>query len=114
YIGTVSSATTSSHSGVLWAKIYDDGFTPSDKQWATDRFNKNGGKATFKLPSTLASGDYLLRTEFIALQGAAVVGSAQFYVGCFQLRITGAGSPTPTSVGVSFPGYHKANHPRIL
>jgi hypothetical protein len=33
----------------------------------------------FKLPTGLASGEYLLRSEMLALHGAQTVGGAQFY-----------------------------------
>lgn len=46
---------------------------------------------TFKLPANLESGEYLLRSEMLALHGAQTVGGAQFYIGCMQLRITGPG-----------------------
>lgn len=40
------------------------------------------------------------------------LGGAQFYVSCYQLRVTGGGSASPA--GVSFPGAYSATDPGIL
>src|SRR5690606_34410032 len=65
-----------------------------------------------RIPSDIAPGDYLLRTEVIALHVAGSPGGAQHYVSCFQLKVTGGGSANPS--GVSFPGAYSASDPGIL
>jgi cellulase len=64
------------------------------------------------IPSDIASGDYLLRAEALALHTAGSSGGAQFYMTCYQLTISGSGTATPS--GVLFPGAYKASDPGIL
>lgn len=37
YLGKVSNAKADKGAGNIWIKIYEDGYTASDKKWATDR-----------------------------------------------------------------------------
>ncbi|THH09844.1 hypothetical protein EW145_g1744 [Phellinidium pouzarii] len=110
-----------SHKGLEWFKIYEDGLVVSDQSWGVDRMIANKGKVTFSIPSCIASGQYLLRHEVIALHAATSYPGAQFYVRffriplekdviltyvleqmeCAQLEITGGGSTEPATV--SFP-----------
>ncbi|KAJ8120125.1 hypothetical protein O1611_g10445 [Lasiodiplodia mahajangana] len=62
---------------------------------------------TFKLPSSLESGEYLLRSEMLALHGSQTLGGAQFYIGCAQLSITGPGGAC--SPKISLPGAYNAD-----
>lgn len=78
---------------------------------------------TFKIPSTVPAGDYLLRIEHIAIHGASTAGGvslslsrlcitsylvltrefsfqAQFYISCANLKITGGGSASPAKVSI--------------
>ncbi|KAG9020148.1 hypothetical protein FS837_008560, partial [Tulasnella sp. UAMH 9824] len=72
----------------------------------------NCGKFSFTIPSDIPPGDYLLRAEVIALHVAYGIGGAQHYMSCYQLKITGGGSASPS--GVSFPGAYSLNDPGIL
>jgi lytic cellulose monooxygenase (C1-hydroxylating) len=99
YLSRVSDAKSSP--GSNWFKIYQNGLVRPD-YWGTDDLNANCGKQDLKIPSDIAPGDYLLRTEVIALHVAGSAGGAQHYVTCFQLKITGNGTANPK--GVSFPG----------
>ena len=63
---------------------------------------------TFKIPSTIPAGDYLLRIEQIGLH---VAGAPQFYISCAQLKVTGGGSANPSKV--SIPGYVSATDPGL-
>lgn len=65
-----------------------------------------------KIPTCLASGEYLVRVEHLALHGAGTEGGAQFYVACAQVKLSGGGSTNPS--GVSFPGAYKSTDPGIL
>lgn len=78
----------------------------------TEVLNDNCGHYTFKVPSDIAPGQYLLRAEVIALHVASSVGGAQFYMSCYQITIGGSGSATPPTV--SIPGAYNANDPGIL
>ncbi|KAF2496965.1 glycoside hydrolase [Lophium mytilinum] len=110
YLAKVSSATTTTVTGLSWFKIYEDGLD-SNLQWAVTRLYNNKGKVSFKIPTCIASGQYLLRAEVIALHGASSYPGAQLYMECAQLNISGGGSTSPS--GVSFPGAYQGTDPGI-
>ncbi|KAJ1727357.1 hypothetical protein LPJ61_004613 [Coemansia biformis] len=98
--------------GEVWFKIFEDGWTKESNEWGTDRLIKNNGEASFTIPADIKPGDYLLRTEIIALHNARTLGGAQFYPNCAHITVTGGGSVVPP--GVAIPGYYKDNDPGIL
>jgi hypothetical protein len=51
---------------------------------------------TTTIPSSLASGKYVLRHEIIALHSAQQENGAQNYPQCINLQVTGSGSATPS------------------
>ncbi|KAF2841888.1 lytic polysaccharide monooxygenase [Patellaria atrata CBS 101060] len=104
YMGKVSDAKTA-NSGVSWFKVAEDGYTGTTASWGTEILNANCGKRAFTVPKSLASGNYLVRAEAIALHAGA--GNPQPYVSCFQVNVVGGGSASPP--GVSFPGAYKTN-----
>ncbi|KDQ10136.1 glycoside hydrolase family 61 protein [Botryobasidium botryosum FD-172 SS1] len=111
YLAKTSDAKTTSPSSLQWFKIYQDGLH-SDGKWASDTVNANGGKYSFKIPSNIAAGQYLLRGETIGLHVASTYPVSQIHIEpCVQLNITGGGSANPT--GVSFPGAYKGTDPGI-
>lgn len=59
-IGPVSSALTADGSGAYWSKI--DVLNVKDGKMANVIMMENSGKYTFKLPTNLASGEYLVCT----------------------------------------------------
>lgn len=69
-------------------------------------------KVSFKTPSTLPKGEYLLRIEHIALHSASSVGGAQFYISCAQVNVEGSGTGNP-GPKVAFPGAYKATDPGV-
>lgn len=75
--------------------------------------HKDSQVLSAKIPSCIASGEYLVRVEHIGLHGAATEGGAQFYVACAQVSVSGGGSTIPTGL-VSFPGAYKSTDPGIL
>jgi hypothetical protein len=83
----------------------------SQRQWGVTRMYKNGGKYSFKIPTCIQSGQYLLRAELIALHGAGSYPGAQLYMECAQLNISGGGHAQPPTV--SFPGAYKPTDPGI-
>jgi hypothetical protein len=67
---------------------------------------------TFQLPPSLPNGSYLLRIEHIGVHNAANANSAQFFVNCAQVHVTGGGSGNPGPL-VSIPGLYSAEDPGI-
>jgi len=78
-------------------------------------FAVDGKAHSFKLPSTLASGGYLLRHEILGLHLANQAGGAEFYPSCIQIDVGGSqtGAPSPNEL-VRFPGAYKDTDPGIL
>ncbi|KIM22063.1 glycoside hydrolase family 61 protein, partial [Serendipita vermifera MAFF 305830] len=95
-----------------WFKIYQvtavtNGGTSIT--WPTD----NATQFTFKIPSSISAGNYLLRIEHIALHSASSTAGAQVNLDrCAQLTVTGGGSASPATV--SIPGIYSATDPGIL
>ncbi|KAK7701258.1 hypothetical protein SLS57_011788 [Botryosphaeria dothidea] len=106
----VDNAATANTSGLKWFKIYEEGL--NNGKWGVDTLLQNNGWATFTMPPCVASGQYLMRVEVIALHGAGSQGQAQFYMSCAQINVTGGG--TKTGQTVSFPGAYSANDPSIF
>ncbi|KAF8587532.1 lytic polysaccharide monooxygenase [Ramaria rubella] len=101
-----------------WFKISEVGQIPNNlSQWAQqDLFDGNTTSVT--LPQNLASGDYLLRHEIIALHLGNEEGGAEFYPSCSQLRVS-QGNDTLSlavqpSLTVSLPGAYSDNDPGIF
>ncbi|KAF1999846.1 lytic polysaccharide monooxygenase [Amniculicola lignicola CBS 123094] len=103
YMAKVADAKTAK-SGSFF-KVAEDGYSGTTASWGTEILNANCGKRSFTVPKSLASGNYLVRAEAIALHAGA--GQPQPYVTCFQVNVTGGGSANPA--GVSFPGAYKTN-----
>ncbi|KAF2466736.1 uncharacterized protein BDR25DRAFT_376874 [Lindgomyces ingoldianus] len=111
YLAKVDNAASAQPSGLKWFKVAEDGLDGSGK-WGVDRMIAAGGWSDFTMPSCVASGQYLLRAEIIALHSAKTQGAAQFYMGCAQINVQGSG--TKTGDTVSFPGAYSATDPGIL
>jgi hypothetical protein len=89
----------------VWFKISQDGSTPS-----TDPpFKVDMTELYTTIPASLAAGNYLLRVEHIGLH---IAGSPQFYLACAQLKVTGNGASSPSSL-VSFPGAYSKSDPGL-
>lgn len=93
-----------------WFKIAQQGPTFSNGQinWPTQV-----GEYSFRIPSSVPSGQYLLRIEQIALHQGGSAGGAQFYISCANVNVVGGGGgrPGPT---ISLPGGYSRNDPGIL
>ncbi|KAK7965805.1 glycosylhydrolase family 61-5 [Apiospora aurea] len=117
YMSKVSDA-SSADGAAGWFKIFADtwakgsGGSGDDDYWGTKDINTCCGRMDVPIPKDIASGDYLLRAEALALHTASSSGQAQFYMTCFQLTVSGGGSAAPATV--SFPGAYKASDPGIL
>ncbi|KAF9454864.1 carbohydrate-binding module family 1 protein [Macrolepiota fuliginosa MF-IS2] len=110
YLAKIPDATQSDVTGLKWFKVYHDGLTSGT--WAVDKLITNKGKVSFSIPSCIASGQYLLRVELIALHAAGSYPGAQLYMECAQINITGgSGSASPATY--SIPGIYKSTDPGI-
>ncbi|KAF8157237.1 glycoside hydrolase [Crassisporium funariophilum] len=93
-------------SGKSWFKI---------AEWGATSFNPitfsstNQNTFTTTIPSSVPSGDYLVRAEQIALHLGT--GVTENFASCAQIRITGGGNGNPAKV--SIPGYLSADDPSV-
>lgn len=94
-----------------WFKIHQVGKT-NGNNWAQKDL-MSGAPATVKIPSDLASGNYLIRHEIIALHIAENSGGAEFYPSCTQLKVEGNGWAKPDKT-ISLPGAYKENDKGLL
>jgi cellulase len=78
--GPVDDASQTTGIGAGWFKIDEVDYV--DGEWASAIMQANNMTHEFKLPTGLASGEYLLRSEMLALHGAQSIGGGQFYIGC--------------------------------
>ncbi|KAI5788982.1 family 61 glycoside hydrolase [Peziza echinospora] len=106
YISKAPSLAANYDGSGTWTKIYQvpPVFSGGQMTWPSD----NKSQFTFKLPQSLAPGEYLLRIEHIALHGMP----AQFYISCAQIKVTGSGSSLP-GAGISLPSGYPVSHPGI-
>jgi len=113
YMAAVSDATTAVGSDASWFKVSQAGLVSNNPDYfGSQVLNDNCGHYTFKIPSDIAPGNYLIRAEVIALHAASGAGGAQFYPACFQVNVGGSGSAKPDTVKI--PGAYNANDPGIL
>ncbi|KAF9218894.1 hypothetical protein BS17DRAFT_475740 [Gyrodon lividus] len=97
-----------------WFKISELGLQPGDQTWYQAQL-QSGSPATVTIPSILAPGNYLLRSEIISLQLAITEGGAEFYPACIQLSVGGSQTGAPTSSEeVTFPGGYTDTEAGIL
>ncbi|RAL62763.1 hypothetical protein DID88_004605 [Monilinia fructigena] len=80
--------------------------------WGTDVLIANNNSWTVKIPSNIATGNYVLRHEIIALHAAGSANGAQNYPQCVSLAIKGTGTTNPA--GVSATTFYTPTDPGIL
>ncbi|EFQ92268.1 hypothetical protein PTT_10713 [Pyrenophora teres f. teres 0-1] len=85
--GPVADASQTSGEGAGWFKI--DELDSVGGKWASQVMIGENYTHEFSLPEGLPEGEYLLRSEMVALHNAQLVGGAEFYVGCAQLKVEG-------------------------
>jgi len=98
-----------------WFKIDELGLlNPSvtDGFWATDVLEANNNSWTVIIPPTIATGNYVLRHEIIALHAAGQSNGAQNYPFCVNLAVTSSGTDNPA--GVLATTFYKETDPGIL
>ncbi|KAJ1550882.1 hypothetical protein HK096_004437, partial [Nowakowskiella sp. JEL0078] len=77
-----------------WTKIYET--TPDNSgDWCLNIIANNNNIYTFKIPTALAPGNYVVRIHLAALHAAGSAGGAQFYVRCMDIIVTGSGNSVP-------------------
>ncbi|KAH6910644.1 glycoside hydrolase [Coprinopsis sp. MPI-PUGE-AT-0042] len=100
----------------IWTKLFHYGYNVTDGLWADEYFQKDAtttkGHHFIKIPDVPA-GNYLIRSDVIALQSANVPLGTQFYPSCVQIRVTSDGKAALPG-GVSFPGSYKSDQPGII
>lgn len=94
--------------GKVWFKVFEDGYDAASKKFCVTRLRENKGKMTFKLPTDITPGNYLMRAELIALHEGHELNGAQPYVGCFEITMGGSGTVNPSNL-VSIPGVYTPN-----
>lgn len=88
--------------------------------WANVRMiDKTNGTWTATIPADIKPGNYIVRHEIAALHFSLATSPGfemlpvgpQFYMTCFNVRVTGDGDAQPK--GVRFPGAYRADEPGI-
>jgi len=114
YLKKVGDSTTDVGYGAGWFKISEAGLTNvATQNWAVTDLITAKGVQSIPIPACIASGQYLLRAELIALHAAGSSGGAQLYMECAQINVIG-GSGAKSPATVSFPGAYSATDPGIL
>jgi hypothetical protein len=98
-------------SGTNWFRVWDKGTTSITANAIS--FDTTSQVFTYTIPSTIPSGEYLIRIEHIALHGASTFGGAQFYISCAQVKVENGGNGNP-SPKVPIPGVYTGNESGIL
>ncbi|KAJ2755214.1 hypothetical protein GGI19_001838 [Coemansia pectinata] len=105
--------------GDVWFKIFEKGYDPKTKKFYTEELMKTGGKMEFAIPEDIKGGDYLMRTEFIALHTAdkeytakSKNDGAEFFPNCAQIKLISKGTLEPK--GYPIPGIYTTKDPGIL
>ncbi|KAJ2738774.1 hypothetical protein GGI20_006221, partial [Coemansia sp. BCRC 34301] len=103
--------------GAVWFKIFEKGYDIKAKQFYTQELMKTKGKVKFTIPEDIPGGEYLMRTEFIALQNAnkkwdGKKAGAEYFPNCAQINLISKGTAKPT--GHEIPGIYKPDGPGIF
>jgi hypothetical protein len=109
YMKNVASAINDTAAGDGWFKIWAEGYDESTSLWCTDKLIADNGILSVKIPDNLAGGNYLVRSEILALQEADK-GNPQFYPGCAQIFLESTATTLPTNT-VAIPGAVKITDP---
>ncbi|RDW84507.1 hypothetical protein BP6252_02097 [Coleophoma cylindrospora] len=108
--GPVTNASLATGVG-SWVKI--DEWDETNGTFASNIMEANGMTYSFNLPTNIANGDYLLRSEMLALHGSQTLGGGQFYIGCAQITITGGVDGESCSPDIQLPGSYNESDPSI-
>ncbi|KAM0277175.1 hypothetical protein ACHAQH_006022, partial [Verticillium albo-atrum] len=107
YVKKVDDPLTDPAAGDDWVKIWHEGYDEGAGKWCVDRLIANDGLLSFELPSGLAKGNYLVRSEILALHQAYKKDDPQYYVSCAQIHVEEGPESfdVPEKYKVSIPGY---------
>ncbi|KAJ3119219.1 hypothetical protein HK098_005677 [Nowakowskiella sp. JEL0407] len=96
-----------------WVKLFHEGIGKKGdvSSWCTRKLIRNGG-FQFTLPSNMPAGRWVLRIELIALHNAFEENSAQMYVRCMDINVTGSNTGVASPI-VHFPGAYSGTEPGI-
>ena len=95
----------SAAAGDGWFKIWYEGYDDASSRWCTEKLIADHGRLSVTVPTDIAGGYYLVRTELLALHQANLnPPNSQFFVGCAQLFLSSAGTAIPRET-VAIPGY---------
>ncbi|KAL9943692.1 hypothetical protein D7B24_007234 [Verticillium nonalfalfae] len=91
-------------STLRWTKIQESGLVsgPANAEglWASDVLRANGGVMEAVVPPDIAPGNYVVRSEMIALHRSHL-GEPEFYPQCGNVQVVGDGRDTLAGRGVS-------------
>ncbi|EEY14809.1 endoglucanase II [Verticillium alfalfae VaMs.102] len=87
YVKKVDDPLNDPASGAGWVKLWHEGYNEDTGKWCVDNLIANNGLLSFELPSGLAKGNYLVRSEILALHQAYSKGDPQYYVSCAQVHL---------------------------
>ncbi|KAJ2460004.1 hypothetical protein GGF42_001110 [Coemansia sp. RSA 2424] len=103
----------------VWFKVFEKGYDKEKKQFFTQELMKTKGKMQFTIPEDIPGGDYIMRTEFIALHTADKEFNgndrgpgAEFFPNCAQIKLISKGTAKPKRH--SIPGIYTTKDPGIL
>ncbi|KXN89080.1 Cellulose-growth-specific protein [Leucoagaricus sp. SymC.cos] len=115
YLAQCSGSTcdTANAKNLKWFKIDEAGLlsgTVGNGTWGSGKMIADNSSWTTTIPSTVPSGQYMIRFETIALHSLP----AQMYPECAQIQITNGGNRAPTSDElVTFPGGYSNSDPGL-
>ncbi|KAJ2552283.1 hypothetical protein EV175_003376 [Coemansia sp. RSA 1933] len=98
--------------GDVWFKIYEDGYDTQKNQWCSDKLISSWGIMNVTMPKDIPNGDYLVRTEVLALHQTRVIGATQFYPNCVVVTVSG-GTVSSMPKGYAIPGIYGYQDPGI-
>ncbi|KAJ2488357.1 hypothetical protein IWW37_004857 [Coemansia sp. RSA 2050] len=98
--------------GDVWFKIFEKGFDPKTKKFYNEELMLTEGRMEFAIPEDIPAGNYLMRTEVIALHQADDEGKAEFYPNCAQIKLISEGTAKPK--GYAIPGIYSPKDPGLL
>jgi cellulase len=96
YLAKVDGATTATTKDLSFFKINQGGF--ENGEWAASKLIANNNTWSLTIPESIASGQYVLRHEIIALHSADQANGAQNYPKCINIEVEGSGTETPAGV----------------
>ncbi|KAI9674030.1 MAG: hypothetical protein M1829_003873 [Trizodia sp. TS-e1964] len=66
--------------------------------WAADQLQDNNATWTMTIPPTIAPGNYIVRHEVIAHHNSYLLGGAQNFISCINVKVTGSGIANPPGI----------------